>query len=302
MPSRSAACTVSWVDCPLVCNTCAQASTRSLRSRIGRSAAVSTAERSNLAAVAYLGCGCDMGLHQHDRLLEFVAGPQCPVIEVAAWLTLFDKLARVKNSVVGLKPQVTIRLPAHFCAWTMPDETRVALSCGNNQKSRDGIDPVSQALAPLKDPIEGGSHTVRERRFNVWVQVNKVDRSRTCGGDDAKIVALWKQRIERTESIRPGIVATRDVCLGAESWFQWNGWKTVTGFRCHSPCPDICGTEASKLPERFVIEIPARLRLSNGTRQTRTDAVPHFVGNASVECGCFSIEAKIVDIQRGVLN
>jgi hypothetical protein len=28
-----------------------------------------------------------------DPKLELVAGPQCPVIEVAAWLTLFDKLA-----------------------------------------------------------------------------------------------------------------------------------------------------------------------------------------------------------------
>ena len=37
-------------------------------------------EPSNLAAVAYLGSGCDIGFHQ----LEFVAGPQCPVIEVAA--------------------------------------------------------------------------------------------------------------------------------------------------------------------------------------------------------------------------
>src|SRR6266446_3573401 len=137
-------------------------------------------------------------------------------------------------------------------------------------------------------------------RFNARVYVDKVDGARTCGGDDAKIVALWEQGIERTEGIRPRIVATGDVCLGAESRFQWNGWKPVTGLRCHSPCPDICGTEASKLPKRFVIEIPARLRLSNGTRQTRTDAVPHFVGNASVECGCFSIEAKIVDIQRGV--
>src|SRR5882724_10883972 len=181
MPSRSAACTVSWVDCPLVCNTCAQASTRSLRSRIGRSAAVSTAERSNLAAVAYLGCGCDMGFHQHDRLLEFVAGPQCPVIQVAAWLTLFDKLARVKNSVVGLKPEVTIRLPAHLHAWTMPDETRIALSCGNNQKSRDGIHSVAQTLAPLKDPIEGGRHAVRQRRFNAGVYVDKVDGTGTGG-------------------------------------------------------------------------------------------------------------------------
>ena len=104
-----------------------------------------------------------------DRSLELVAGPQCPIIEVAAWLTLLNEFPRVKNSVVGLKPEVTIRLPAHLHAWTMPDETRVALSRGNNQKPGDGIHSVSQTLAPLKDPIEGGSHTVRERRFNVRV-------------------------------------------------------------------------------------------------------------------------------------
>jgi hypothetical protein len=28
----------------------------------------------------------------HDRLLESVAGPQCPVIQIAAWLTFFDNL------------------------------------------------------------------------------------------------------------------------------------------------------------------------------------------------------------------
>src|SRR5882724_4511231 len=36
--------------------------------------------------------------------LEFIAGPQCPVIQVAAWLTFFDKFACIKNPVVGLKP------------------------------------------------------------------------------------------------------------------------------------------------------------------------------------------------------
>src|SRR6266404_1185264 len=182
---------------------------------MGRSAAISTVERSNLAAVAYLGSGCDIEFHQHQRLLEFVAGPQCPVIEVAAWLTLFDKLARVKNSIIGLKPEVTIRLPAHLHAWTMPDETGIALSRGNNQKSGDGIHSVSQTLPPLKDPIEGGSHTVRERRFNVRVYVDKVDGARSGCGEDAKIIALRKQRIERTESIGPRIVATGDVGLGA---------------------------------------------------------------------------------------
>src|SRR5258708_3176370 len=105
----------------------------------------------------------------YDQPLELVAGPQCPVIKVVAWLTLLNEFPRVKNSVVGLKPEVTIRLPAHLCAWTMPDETGVALSCGNGQNSRDGIYTVAQTLAPLKDPIEGGSHIVRQRRFNARV-------------------------------------------------------------------------------------------------------------------------------------
>src|ERR1700758_1719214 len=76
-------------------------------------------------------------------LLELVARPQCPVIEVAGWLTLLNEFPRVENSVVGLKPEVTIRLPAHLRAWTMPDETGVALSCWNNQKSGDGIHSVT---------------------------------------------------------------------------------------------------------------------------------------------------------------
>src|SRR6266404_5006121 len=133
------------------------------------------------------------------------------------------------------------------------------------------------------------------------VYVDKVDGTRTSRGEDAKIIALREQGIERTESIRPGIVATGDVCLDAESWFQRNGREPVTGFRCHSPCPDICGSEAAKLPKRFVVEIPARLRLSDGTRETRADAVPYLLGDASVECGCFSIEAKIVSIQGEAL-
>src|SRR6266550_1548627 len=193
-----------------------------------------------------------------DRSLELVAGPQCPIIEVAAWLTLLNEFPRVKNSVVGLKPEVAIRLPPHLRAWTMPDETRVALSCGNNQKSRDGIHTVAQTLPPLKYPINGDGHTVRQRRFNMRVYVDKVDGARTCGGDDAKVIALRKQGIERTESIRPRIVATGDVCLGAESWFQRNGRKPITGLRCHCPCADICGSEASKLPKCFIVEIPAR--------------------------------------------
>jgi len=143
---------------------------------------------------------------------------------------------------------------------------------------------------------------VRQRGFNAGVYVDKVDGARSGGGEDAKIISLRKQGIERTESIRPGIVSTGDVCLDAESWFERNGRESVSGFRCQSPCPDICRAEASELPKPFIVEIPGRLRLSNGTRETRTDAVPYLLANTSVECGCFSIEPKIIDIQSNVLG
>src|SRR3984957_1336154 len=128
----------------------------------------------------------------HDCSLKLVAGPQCPVIEIAGWLTLLNEFPRVENSVVGLKPEVTIRLPVHLRAWTSPDETRVALSCGNNQKSRDGIHTVAQTFSPLKYPIHGGSHIVRQRRFNTRVYVDKVDGTRPSRGEDAKIIAFRK--------------------------------------------------------------------------------------------------------------
>ena len=103
-----------------------------------------------------------------------------------------------------------VRLPAHFRARTISDETGVALTCGNNQKSRDGIHTVAQTLPPQKYPINGGSHTVRQRRFNARVRVDKVDGAGSTK-DDAKKLALRKQRIECTERIRPRIVTTGDV-------------------------------------------------------------------------------------------
>ena len=118
---------------------------------------------------------------------------------------------------------------------------------------------------------------MRQCGFNMRVYVDKVDGTRTCCSEDAEIIALREQGIERTESILPGIVATGDICLSAESWFQRNGRKPVPGFRCHSPGPDIYGTETAKLPKRFIIEIPTGFRLSNGPRETRTDRVPHLL-------------------------
>src|ERR1700733_397270 len=122
--------------------------------------------------------------------LKLEADPKSPVIQIAAWLTFFHELPGVKNSVVGLKPEMSIRLPTHFRARPISDEARVALSCRNDQKSGNGIHSISQAFSPLKDPIDGGSHVVRQRRFGARVYVNKVDRTGTSRGEDAKIVAL----------------------------------------------------------------------------------------------------------------
>src|ERR1700688_2092711 len=192
---------------------------------------------------------------------------------------------------------MSIHLPAHFHARTVSDEACIALSCRNNQKSGDGVHSISQALPPLKDPIDGGSHAVRQRRFSARVYVNKVDGAWARRGENAKIIALGEQRIERSECVRPRIVAARDVRLSAESRFQRNVRKTVTGFRSHCPGAYVCGTEGSELPKRFIVEIPSGLHLGDGTRKTRTNTVPHFVADTSVECSCFSIEAKVVSVQ-----
>ena|SRR5215469_2131632 len=82
------------------------------------------------------------------HLLESVPGPQCPVIQVAAWLTFFDKFACIKDSVVALKPEMGIGLPARFRARAVPDEARITLSCRNDQKSRHGIPPKSTVDRP----------------------------------------------------------------------------------------------------------------------------------------------------------
>ena len=65
--------------------------------------------------------------------LEFVASPERAVYQVAGRLTFFHESSCVKHAMVCLKPQMPIRLPAPVRARTVPDETRVALSCGHQQ-------------------------------------------------------------------------------------------------------------------------------------------------------------------------
>src|SRR5215469_11426408 len=108
-----------------------------------------------------------------------------------------------------------VRLPAHLGARTVPDEGGVTFSRRNNQKSGHGIHSVSQALPPLKNPIDGDGDITRQRRFNMRVYIDEVDRPRARRGDDAKIVALREQGIEGPQRVLSRIVTARDVRLSA---------------------------------------------------------------------------------------
>jgi hypothetical protein len=65
---------------------------------------------------------------QSESFLEFVTGPERPIIQVAPWLGLLQELSREKNSVVGLKPKMTSRLPAHLDSRSVAHKSCVTIS------------------------------------------------------------------------------------------------------------------------------------------------------------------------------
>src|ERR1700739_1829058 len=124
--------------------------------------------------------------------LKFVPGPQRPVIEIAARLCLLQELAGIENSVVSLKPYMPVGLPANLRAWPVADEPCLAIIPRPDQESRHRVNAISKALSPLNYPIDGNRHTMRKRRFHVRMNVDEIDGARTCCGQDAEVVALWK--------------------------------------------------------------------------------------------------------------
>src|SRR5258706_15308022 len=88
--------------------------------------------------------------------LEFVAGPQCPVIEVASRLRVLQKTTCIKNPVIALKPKVRVGLPSHFHARPVSHKPFATTVGGSNQGAWYRVNSVLQALSPLNDPIEGG--------------------------------------------------------------------------------------------------------------------------------------------------
>src|SRR5882724_919420 len=114
--------------------------------------------------------------------LEFVAGPQCPVIKVASRLRVLQKTTCIKNPVIGLKPKVRVDLPSQFHARPVSDKPFATTVCGSNQGAWYGVDSVLQALSPLNNPIEGGSNAMRECQVKLGMKIDEVDGAWACSG------------------------------------------------------------------------------------------------------------------------
>src|SRR6185312_14512014 len=93
--------------------------------------------------------------------LEFVAGPQCPVIKIASRLRVLQKTTCIKNPIVGLKPKVRVDLPAQFHARPVSHKPFATTVCASNQRAWHRVHSVFQALSPLTNPIQRSSNALR---------------------------------------------------------------------------------------------------------------------------------------------
>src|SRR6266545_4406879 len=123
-----------------------------------------------------------MGFRNFLPCLEFVAGPQCPVIKVASRLRVLQKTTCIKNPVIALKPKVRVDLPSHFHARPVSHKPFPTTVCGSNQGAWYGVNSVLQALSPLNNPVEGSSNAMRECQINLGMEIDEVDGARTSSG------------------------------------------------------------------------------------------------------------------------
>src|SRR5260370_33282433 len=93
-----------------------------------------------------------------------------------------------------------------------------------------------------------------KRGFDARVNVYEVNWARTRGGQNAKVIALGKQGIERSQSIRIWVVSARNIRLGAKARSERNGWDAIARFRGARPGFKVRRADRALLPDtsRFV--------------------------------------------------
>src|SRR5580658_5555920 len=137
---------------------------------------------------------------------------------------------------------------------------------------------------------------MRKLCLDVGMNVDEVDRTRTRCGQNAKVIAFWKKRIECPQSVRVWVISARDIRLCAETRFQRHRGKSVARFGCECPCPDVVRTEGAKLPEALIVEVPSWLFGGDRTRKPGTHGVPHLLCGASLEGRLLSVQPQVVEI------
>src|SRR5689334_13660929 len=95
-----------------------------------------------------------------------------------------------------------IHLPSNLDTRPVPYEPRPATIRRPDQETRHCVHAIFQALSPLNNPIEGRSHVVWERAFNLGVKIDEIDGTWTRSSQDPEVVPFGEQCTECAECIR----------------------------------------------------------------------------------------------------
>src|ERR1700677_2051950 len=144
--------------------------------------------------------------------LKFVSEPHRTVQKRICRAGLGDKRSGTKNAVVALKVEMGIDLPARLNPGTLTDEASRASRRFAQEVSRDAVEAVGGARSPIPEPVGRHGH-VAENRTDGRVDVIEVNGARSRRGEDSKIVAGRKIRIEGSHRSALRIVSRRGVEL-----------------------------------------------------------------------------------------
>src|SRR5579864_5178790 len=192
----------------------------------------------------------------HERTSEFVSQPKLRVVDVPAWRSLFQKLARKEYSIIGLQPGVAIDLPSHLHTRPVADKPSAALTGRDEQKTRNGIDAVSQTFPPLHNHVRRNRNAPWKVRLDPRMHVDEIDWSGSGIGQHSEIVAHREYRAEGAQRSATWIVSAGDIRLHTDPWLQRQREKTVARIGCNRPRAYAARTETAELPYGLVVEIP----------------------------------------------
>ena len=112
---------------------------------------------------------------------------------------------------------MAIDLPPGLNTGPITHEPRRASVGRDQKKTRDCVNPVIQVFPPLNNQIRRNRDTLRQRRLDPRMNVNKVDGSRPCICEHTKIISKREYRIEGSQSVASRIVSAGDIRLDAET-------------------------------------------------------------------------------------